>query len=220
MDLITHFLHAYGYLAVFLFVALESVGSPLPGETVVIAAALYAGSTHRLNIGLIALVAAIAAIAGDNGGYWLGQHAGSRLVRRYGHWVRLDARKLKVGRYLFARHGGAIVFLGRLITSLRPYAAFFAGLNAIAPLPLSCRRRRGRRGVGGRLLLRRVRPGQRGDTGGNRPHDRRTGDRRPADHHANAGHLPDHAPIEERAAAAVPDPPADSTLQAGHAAAH
>ena len=56
---------------------------------------------------------------------------GSRLVRRYGHWVRLDARKLKVGRYLFARHGGAIVFLGRLITSLRPYAAFFAGLNAM-----------------------------------------------------------------------------------------
>ena len=131
MDLITHFLHAYGYLAVFLFVALESLGSPLPGETVVIAAALYAGSTHRLNIALIALVAAVAAIAGDNGGYWLGQHGGSRLVRRYGHWVRLDARKLKVGRYLFARHGGAIVFLGRLITSLRPYAAFFAGLNAM-----------------------------------------------------------------------------------------
>lgn len=131
MDLITHSLHAYGYLAVFLFVALESVGSPLPGETVVIAAALYAGSTHRLNIGLIALVAAVAAIAGDNGGYWLGQYGGWRLVRRYGHWVRLDARKLKVGRYLFARHGGTIVFLGRLITSLRPYAAFFAGLNAM-----------------------------------------------------------------------------------------
>ena len=131
MELINHFLPSYGYLAVFIFVALESVGSPLPGETAVIAAALYAGSTHRLNIGLIALVAAVAAVAGDNGGYWLGQHGGSRLVRRYGHWVRLDARKLKVGRYLFARHGGKIVFLGRLSTSLRPYAAFFAGLNAM-----------------------------------------------------------------------------------------
>jgi membrane protein DedA with SNARE-associated domain len=131
LDLITHFLQSYGYLAVFLFVALESLGSPLPGETVVIAAALYAGSTHRLNIGLIALVAAVGAIAGDNGGYWLGQYGGSRLVRRYGHWVRLDARKLNVGRYLFLRHGGKIVFLGRLLTSLRPYAAFFAGLNAM-----------------------------------------------------------------------------------------
>ena len=96
-----------------------------------IAAVLYAGSTHRLNIGLIALVAAVAAIAGDNGGYWLGQYGGSRLVRRYGRWVRLDARKLNVGRYLFVRHGGKIVFLGRLITSLRPYAAFFAGLNSM-----------------------------------------------------------------------------------------
>ena len=125
------FPHFCGYLAVFLFVALESLGSPLPGETVVIAAALYAGSTHPFNIGLIALVAAVAAIAGDNGGYWLGQYGGSRLVRRYGHWVRLDARKLNVGQYLFARHGGAIVFLRSFITSLRPNAAFFAGLNAM-----------------------------------------------------------------------------------------
>jgi len=57
MHLITHFLPSYGYLAVFLFVALESLGSPLPGETVVIAAALYAGSTHRLTIGSVMLVA-------------------------------------------------------------------------------------------------------------------------------------------------------------------
>ena len=131
MTLINHLLQSYGYLAVFLFVALESTGVPLPGETALIAAALYAGSAHRLNIGLIALVAAIAAIAGDNGGYWLGQHGGTRLVRRYGHWVRLDARKLKIGRYLFARHGGKVVFFGRFITVLRTYVAFFAGLNGM-----------------------------------------------------------------------------------------
>jgi membrane protein DedA with SNARE-associated domain len=131
MALINHLLQSYGYLAVFLFVALESMGIPLPGETMLIAAALYAGSTHRLNIGMVALVAAAAAISGDNGGYWLGQHGGAGLVRRYGHWVRLDARKLKVGRYLFARHGGKVVFFGRFITVLRTYAAFFAGLNGM-----------------------------------------------------------------------------------------
>ncbi len=111
----------------FLFVALESAGVPLPGETALIAAALYAGSAHRLNVGLIAVVAAVAAIAGDNGGYWLGQYGGTRPVRRYGHWVRLDARKLKVGRYLFARHGGKVVFFGRFITVLRTYAAIWRG---------------------------------------------------------------------------------------------
>jgi membrane protein DedA with SNARE-associated domain len=131
MALINHLLQSYGYLAVFGFVALESMGAPLPGETALIAAALYAGSTHRLSIALIAIVAAIAAIAGDNAGYWLGKHGGTRLVQRYGHWVRLDARKLKAGRYLFARHGGKVVFFGRFITVLRTYAAFFAGLNGM-----------------------------------------------------------------------------------------
>ena len=131
MALITHLLQSYGYLVVFVFVALESAGVPLPGETTLIAAALYAGSAHRLNVGVIALVAAVAAIAGDNGGYWLGQHGGTRLVRRYGRWVRLDARRLKVGRYLFARHGGKVVFFGRFVTVLRTYAAFLAGLNGM-----------------------------------------------------------------------------------------
>src|SRR5260370_19060086 len=74
MTLINHLLPSYGYLAVFLVVALESVGVPLPGETALIAAVLYAGSTHRLNVGLIALVAAGAAIARDNGGCSLGPH--------------------------------------------------------------------------------------------------------------------------------------------------
>jgi membrane protein DedA with SNARE-associated domain len=129
LALINHLLQSYGYIAVFLFVALESMGIPLPGETALIAASLYAGSTHRLNVGLIALVAAVAAIAGDNGGYWLGKHGGTRLVQRYGHWVRLDSRKMKVGRYLFARHGGKVVFFGRFVSVLRTYAAFFAGLN-------------------------------------------------------------------------------------------
>ena len=129
--LINHLLHSYGYVAVFLFVGLESMGIPLPGETMLIAAAVYAGSTHNLNIALVALVAAAAAVAGDNAGFWLGKQAGTRLVRRYGRWVRLDSRKLKIGRYLFGRHGGKVVFFGRFTVVLRTYAAFFAGLNGM-----------------------------------------------------------------------------------------
>jgi membrane protein DedA with SNARE-associated domain len=131
MALISHLLQSYGYLAVFLFVGLESVGLPLPGETTLIAAALFAGSTHHLNIVAVAAVAAVAAIAGDNGGYWLGKHGGARLVRRYGRWVGLDAGTLKVGRYLFDRHGGTVVFAGRFVTVLRTSAAFFAGLTGM-----------------------------------------------------------------------------------------
>ncbi len=129
LSLINHLLQSYGYLAVFVFIALESLGLPLPGETALIAAAVYAGSAHRLNIGVVFLVAAVAAIGGDNAGYWLGRSAGQRLVGRYGRLVRLDATKLKIGRYLFARHGGTVVFAGRFVTVLRTYAALLAGLN-------------------------------------------------------------------------------------------
>lgn len=128
LTLIDHLLQTFGYLAVFVFIAAESLGIPMPGETALIAAALYAGSTHRLNIALIVTVAAGAAVIGDNVGYLLGRHGGLRLARRHGHRVGLTPRRLKVGRYLFDRHGGKIVFYGRFITGLRTYAAFLAGL--------------------------------------------------------------------------------------------
>jgi membrane protein DedA with SNARE-associated domain len=119
----------YGYLAVFLAVGLESLGVPIPGETTLIAAALYAGATHRLSLTYLAIIASVAAIAGDNIGYLIGRFGGYRLLRRYGHYVRVDEAKLKVGRYLFDRHGGKVVFFGRFISVLRTYAAFLAGVN-------------------------------------------------------------------------------------------
>lgn len=116
-----------GYPAVFGLVALESLGIPLPGETAVVAASIYAGTTHRLSPWLIFAVAASGAIIGDNIGFWIGIKGGYRLARRYGPKVRLDESKLKVARYLFDRHGGMLVFFGRFVSVLRTYAAFLAG---------------------------------------------------------------------------------------------
>ena len=120
---------SYGYWAVFLLVGAESLGIPLPGETALIAAGIYAGHTHRLNPWLIFLVASAAAIIGDNIGYWIGDKGGYPLARRYGHRVRLDERKLKIARYLFDRHGVKVVFFGRFVSILRTYAAFLAGTS-------------------------------------------------------------------------------------------
>jgi membrane protein DedA with SNARE-associated domain len=127
--LLINFLQSYGYLAVFVLLALENLGIPLRGESSLITAALYAGATHHLNITVLAIVAASAAIAGDNAGYWIGNTGGQRLAERRGHYVRLDNAKLKIGRYLFARHGVKVVFFGRFAVMLRTYAAFFAGLS-------------------------------------------------------------------------------------------
>lgn len=124
-----HLLGQYGYAAVFAFVMIESLGVPFPGETMLIAAAVYAGSTHNLDVAGVWAAAAGGAIVGDNIGFAIGHWGGYRLARRYGSKVRLDEAKLKVGRLVFDRHGGKVVFFGRFVSILRTYAAFLAGTN-------------------------------------------------------------------------------------------
>lgn len=122
-------LSTYGYWAVLLFVAIESTGIPFPGETMLLVAAIYAGTTHHLAIPFVIAAAAAGAILGDNAGFWVGREGGYRLLRRYGHVIRLDERKLKLGQYLFMKHGGKVVFFGRFVAVLRAWAAFLAGTN-------------------------------------------------------------------------------------------
>ena len=126
---VDHLVSSYGYWAVFILVGLESLGIPLPGETALIVAGTVAGKYHHLNPWGIFAAAAAGAIVGDNIGYWVGDKGGFRLLKRYGHYIRLDEPKLKVGRYVFDRHGGKVVFFGRFVSVLRTYAAFLAGTN-------------------------------------------------------------------------------------------
>ncbi|HTX29892.1 MAG TPA: DedA family protein [Solirubrobacteraceae bacterium] len=119
----------YGYVAVGVFVMVESLGVPFPGETMVITAALYAGLTHNLSPWLIWAAAGVGAIIGDNIGYGIGYWGGYPLLLRYGPKIGLGEAKLKVGRMVFEDHGGKVVFFGRFVSILRTYAAFLAGTN-------------------------------------------------------------------------------------------
>ena len=123
----SHLIGTYGYWAVFVFVAAESLGVPIPGETALIAAGAYAGATHKLNPWLVFVVAFAAAVAGNIAGYSIGRTGGFALARRYGSKIRLDERKLKVGKYVLDRRGGMVVFFGRFVSVLRTYIAFLAG---------------------------------------------------------------------------------------------
>ena len=134
MSSVHEVLKTYGLWALFIAITLEGTGIPLPGETMLLSAALYAGSTHRLTIGLVMLVAATAAPVGGTIGYVIGRWIGLRLLVRYGKYVRLDERRLKVGQYLFLRHGGKIVFFGRFVDPLRILAAVLAGANRMSTL--------------------------------------------------------------------------------------
>ena len=126
---VEEFVGRYGYWAVFLIVGLESAGVPLPGEITLVTAAILAATTASLEIGLVIAVAAAGAIVGDNIGYWVGREFGFRLLLRHGWRVGLRERQIKLGQFLFLRHGGKVVFFGRMIAVLRVLAALLAGVN-------------------------------------------------------------------------------------------
>jgi membrane protein DedA with SNARE-associated domain len=127
---VTHLLTSYGLVLLFLVVAGESMGIPLPGETAIIAAALLAAPPHEhFSIVWVIVVAAVAAIVGDNIGYWLGRVGGRPLLERWGVTRRYAERVLPPAERFFARHGGKAVFLGRFVSVLRVTAAWLAGIT-------------------------------------------------------------------------------------------
>lgn len=121
--------HQYGYAVVFVGIMLESIGLPLPGESLMIAAAIYAATTHQLNIFVVVALAAGGAICGDQIGYFLGRWVGNRVLARWGRKVGLTNERLDLGRFLFSRYGGGVVFFGRFVALLRTFAAVLAGAN-------------------------------------------------------------------------------------------
>ncbi|MGE5137635.1 MAG: DedA family protein [Gemmatimonadota bacterium] len=116
----------YGYLAVGGLIMLEDFGIPVPGETILIAAAVYAGA-GRLSIVVVGLVAVLAAVIGDNIGYAIGHFGGRALVLRYGRYVLLTSERLDKAERFFRRHGGKVVVVARFIEGLRQANGIVAG---------------------------------------------------------------------------------------------
>jgi len=125
---VTNLLISYGLLLLFAVVAAESAGVPLPGETALIAAAILAARGHYSIVEVIA-VAALAAIIGDNVGYWIGRTGGRALLERWGPIKRYSERVLPPGERFFRKHGGKTVFIGRFVSVLRVTAAWLAGIT-------------------------------------------------------------------------------------------
>jgi membrane protein DedA with SNARE-associated domain len=124
---VTSLISAHGYWIVASIVGIESMGLPAPGETVLVTAAIYAGTTHRLSIQLLIVAAALGAIVGDNLGYLIGRRFGYELLLRHGRRIGVDEPRLKLGQFLFDRHGGKVVFFGRFMAVLRALAGVLAG---------------------------------------------------------------------------------------------
>jgi membrane protein DedA with SNARE-associated domain len=127
---VTHFIRDYGLFFLFGIVCLESAGLWLPGETALIAAAVYASKGHLPIVGVI--VAAAAAIIGDNIGYWLGREVARPLVYRYATAKRWADRVMPPAERFFDRHGGKAVFLARFFGGVRVTGAWMAGITRMS----------------------------------------------------------------------------------------
>lgn len=126
MHEIQHYIAAYGSLAVFVVIYLESMGAPLPGETLVIAtSALAAHGDIDLTVALIAIFCG--AVLGDSTGYAIGHYGGSRLLRRFGSYVKLTPERLDKLEQLFKRRGAYIVATARFVVVLRQLNGLVAG---------------------------------------------------------------------------------------------
>jgi membrane protein DedA with SNARE-associated domain len=125
---VTGFVDHYGLVGVFLIIALETAGVPLPGETALVAAAVFASQGHMSLVSLI-VVASAAAIIGDNAGYWAGRKLGRGFLQRYGIIRRFSDRVLPSAERFFHKHGGKTIFLARWVSGLRVAGAWIAGFS-------------------------------------------------------------------------------------------
>jgi membrane protein DedA with SNARE-associated domain len=120
-------LNHYGYLAVAGFVLLEDFGLPVPGETVLVLGAVYAG-TGRLNVVAVAAIGFTAAVLGDNIGFAIGHFGGRPLIERYGRYVLITRERLETATRFFERHGAKVVVIARFIEGLRQANGIIAGV--------------------------------------------------------------------------------------------
>jgi len=121
--------HQYGAWIVFALVFLESIGLPLPGEAILVSAAIFAGTTQELSIVLVLFAAIIGAILGSIIGFWIGDRYGYPLLLRYGSYIGLTETRIKIAQYLFRRQGIIVVLIARFVAVMRSVVGFIAGAN-------------------------------------------------------------------------------------------
>ena len=125
-------LEHYGYGAVAVLVLLDNACVPAPGQTVLIAAAVFAGA-GQLNLALVVVIALVASVVGSGLGYLLGRTGGRALVHRYGRYVLLTEERFARGEQFLLRNGGKVVTVARFIDGLRQTGGLLAGITEMRP---------------------------------------------------------------------------------------
>ena len=130
LDALSSPLQHFGVWAIGLLILLEDFGIPVPGETILIAGAVYAGA-GRLNVVFVGVVAFIAAIIGDNIGFAIGHFGGRALALRWGKYVFLTAERLDKAEAFFDRRGAIVITFARFVEGLRQANGIIAGITGM-----------------------------------------------------------------------------------------
>jgi membrane protein DedA with SNARE-associated domain len=123
-------LQHYGLWAIFLLIMLEDFGIPAPGETILIAGAVYAGA-GQLNVVAVGICGFIAAIIGDNIGFAIGHFGGRALALRWGKYVFLTEERLDKAEAFFDRRGAIVITFARFVEGLRQANGIIAGITGM-----------------------------------------------------------------------------------------
>jgi membrane protein DedA with SNARE-associated domain len=121
----------YGLLGLFLDVLLESLGLPLPGETLILVAAGLA-ALGEMNIVGVAITATVAAVIGDNIGYLIGRKLGRGVIVRHGSRFGVTDERLRKVEETVQRRGPFIVAIARFFVILRQLNGIAAGLAGMS----------------------------------------------------------------------------------------
>ena len=125
----------YGLLFFVIFMETGFVVTPfLPGDSLLFAAGTFAspamaieGGLPPLNIWLLWLLMAIAAVAGDTANYWIGHAIGARAYTGEVKWIKKEY--MERTHAFFEKHGGKTIFLARFVPIIRTFAPFVAGVS-------------------------------------------------------------------------------------------
>lgn len=124
-----HLLKTYGLWLLASLISVECIGIPVPGETTLIASAVYAGTTQKISMLAVWAAAVTGAIVGNAIGFWIGRSVGYHMLLRYGSYLHLTEPRIKIGEYLFRHYGFAVVIAARFVPVARSIAAPLAGAN-------------------------------------------------------------------------------------------
>jgi membrane protein DedA with SNARE-associated domain len=132
---ITHLIHEYGLIVVFLAAGLQAVGLPVPGGTALVAAGIDASTKHGLPLVGVIVAGALGALVGTVIGFGLGRWRGEPILLRLGRLFRQKPERVQQLRQQFSEHALAPLFIARFITGARNVAGLVAGSSGMRFAP-------------------------------------------------------------------------------------